>query len=733
MCRQKIRKTLEYILRQRIRPVFLVFGRDLGTIKSNRAALAIVLLLCLLPSLYAWVNIYACWDPYAMTGNLPVALVNNDEGTVMNGEVINVGERVMEELKENRSIGWQFVDPWQANYGLNEGRYYALIEVPRNFSERLASLAGPVPQKPVVTYRVNEKLNAIAAKITNVAKDRLMESLESSFTQTVNEKVMEMIKTDAADYGIDRSQLWVLKNTLAEAGTDIAKAEEHLGQAGGNAAGFQAYLLEAAALSPTLADQIDSLQEVSAAGSALAQKTDSTIQALAGNISKDLQRIGELNRLNQELLDRLAALNGNTLDDNTQALLGQNIILCSSLHILIQGDISSLKVLEKTYDVNALTLLIDSLEYADRLILAQQTALARLQEGKNDLAEEAAAQALNTLSQLSEELNRLAQNLASSYEAQGLPLLQGLGKTMAQSLNNTAGLIGATQAIVPQLDALAAFAAASSGLTAQQSGQMAERLTGLQKDLNTLLTELDRISPEDLGDLEDLVRNHSSEIAAFIASPLEVEQEEIYQGGTFGAGLTPFYTVLAIWVGVLLLCAFLTVHCHDLPDCHLNLKQKHFGKMLLFLVLSLIQSTIITLGDVFLLGVKPVDFGLMLSFSVLCSVTFVVIIFTLVSLFGNIGKAIVVIMMVFQIAGAGGIYPIQTNPRIFGLLHPLWPFTYGIDGFREAIAGPNWAGVQQNIFALVGFILVFLSLAALKKPFHKISEYFEKRFKEAGI
>ena len=190
--------------------------------------------------------------------------------------------------------------------------------------------------------------------------------------------------------------------------------------------------------------------------------------------------------------------------------------------------------------------------------------------------------------------------------------------------------------------------------------------------------------------LEDLIENHPDTIADFIASPLNVEQVEIYKGGTFGAGLTPFYTVLAIWVGALLLCAFLTVHCKDPEGYHLNLKQKHFGKMTLFLFLSLIQSTIITLGDVFLLGVDPENFWLMMLFSVLCSITFVVIVFTLVSLFGNVGKAIVVIMMVFQIAGAGGIYPIQTNPRVFGILHPLSP-TESTASARRSPARPGTA------------------------------------------
>ena len=133
-----------------VRPVFLVWIHDLRAIRNNIAALIIVTGLCLLPSLYAWINIYACWDPYANTGNLPVAIVNQDEGAVIGGKIVNVGDSIVEEMKTNKSMNWDFVDEWQGNYGLNEGKYYAMIEIPENFSERLTSLSTATPQKPVI-------------------------------------------------------------------------------------------------------------------------------------------------------------------------------------------------------------------------------------------------------------------------------------------------------------------------------------------------------------------------------------------------------------------------------------------------------------------------------------------------------------------------------------------------------------------------------------------------------
>lgn len=730
----KIAGWFRHIARDRIKPVFLLFFHDLKTIRNSKATLAIVIGLCILPSLYAWVNIYACWDPYANTGNLPVAIVNNDEGTVMNGEIINVGETVIDELKENKSIGWEFVDDWQGNYGLNEGKYYAMIEIPRNFSERLTSLATTTPQKPVITYRVNEKLNAIASKITSVAKDRLIESIESSFVRTVNEKVMDTLKSESDNMKMDSSRLKELKKSLEQADKDITNAKEQIEKANKDSESLKKHLEDASALSPKITAQINSLQELTAAGASLAQKTQTAVETIAENISDDLNRMQELNRQNQQLIAHLKAINDNTLDENTKEILRQNITMCNSLSILLTTDIADLDDLNDSYDLNSLTLLINSLRYANRLVLAQQDAMQQLVTIKNNsTSKETIAKSLDTISKLSDEIAQTTQTLSSTYTSQGAPLLNSLGDSIVRSLNSASGLIGSTSAIVPQLDALSAFTQASSGIAVQQGNRMIDLLDSVQEDLNKILEKIDDVSSEDIETLEDIIHNNPTVIADFIASPLEVVQTEVYKGGTFGEGLTPFYTVLAIWVGVLLLCAFLTVHCNEMEGYQLNLKQKHFGKMTLFLFLSLIQSTIITIGDVILLGVKPQDFGLMLLFSALCSVTFVVIIFTLVSLFGNVGKAIAVIIMVFQIAGAGGIYPIQTNPRIFGILHPLWPFTYGINGFREAIAGPTWEHVRANIIALIGFILVFLPLSALQNLVHKLTAYFERRFKQAGL
>lgn len=161
--------------------------------------------------------------------------------------------------------------------------------------------------------------------------------------------------------------------------------------------------------------------------------------------------------------------------------------------------------------------------------------------------------------------------------------------------------------------------------------------------------------------------------------------------------------------------------------------QKHFGKLLLFLTVGIVQTIIVLAGDIGILGIKPENTLLFFGMGLLSCIVFTIMIFTLVSLFGNVGKAIAVVIMVFQIAGAGGIYPIQTNPKIFEVLQPLWPFTYAIDGFREAIAGPIWSNAIHDIKMLCLFGLIFFILGVIKKHIYKVTMFMEHKFKESGL
>lgn len=718
-----------------IKSVFLVFTHDLKTITKSISVIIIITGLCLLPSLYAWINIYACWDPYSNTGNLPIAIVNKDQGTVFNGKVVNVGNSVIEQLKTNKSIGWNFVDEWQGNYGLNEGKYYALIELPDNFSARLVTLTTATPQKPAIVYRVNEKLNSIATKIADAAKNKLVNSIKTNFVKTVTEETITTLKSETTSANLKTSQISEVKGVFTQVKSDITKLKNYIGQANTDSKNFQRYLNECTASLPKVNEQIDSLQKILDANKSLTLKTKQTIDSLSSDFNTDIQELNLLNSQNNQLISVLNQINNNGMNQDVIGTMEQCSSICGATDIILKADAQQAEKLYQSYQLGALDLLSDTLTYMDNLVLKEKSALTtQIPILKADTSKSSISAALNTLSGINNEMTKQIQHVSSSIQIDCTPLLNNLANNLTVQFNDAGSVAELGRAMLPQLNALAVFSGASSKLTVSQANQLNTTLTTIQDDLNQLISKLDGITSQNIDKLIDLAQNHPSEISDFISSPIDVKEVEVYNTDIFGVGLTPFYTVLAIWVGALLSCALLAVECEsEINGVKLNLKQRHFGKMLLFLSLSLIQSTIISLGDIFVLGVKPVNFWLMLGVSALTSVTFTVIIFTLVSLFGNVGKAIAVVMMVFQIAGAGGIYPIQTNPKIFGILEPLWPFTYAISCFREAIAGPVWSDVTRNVLVLLLFLVVFLLLAILKKPLHKVNTFFEHIYKQAQI
>ena len=177
--------------------IFKIYKRDLKKIFTNSMAIILAVGIAVLPSLYAWFNIYANWDPYgpASTGNMKVAVVINDEGYEFKGVEINVGDQIKSNLKANDMIDWQFVSKERAVNGIEAGDYYAGIEIPKGFSKSLTSIMTKNFKQPKITYYANEKKNAIATKITDKVVQTIQTEVNESFVTTVINLVNKLLGT----------------------------------------------------------------------------------------------------------------------------------------------------------------------------------------------------------------------------------------------------------------------------------------------------------------------------------------------------------------------------------------------------------------------------------------------------------------------------------------------------------------------------------------------------------
>lgn len=717
-----------------MKTIIKIFIRDLKNIIKNPAAIVVITGLCFIPALYAWVNIIACWNPYVNTGNIPVAVINKDQGAVIEDNEINVGDDIVKELKKNTAIGWRFVDDWQGNYKLNEGEYYALIEIPSNFSKNLTTLVTKTPVKPDIVYKVNEKANAIATKITGVAKDKLTKQIKDNFVKAVNQEAFTILNKLGGELETNKPQILQIKGVIESAQENLDDIINHINTASTNAKGLENYLGTVKNSLPNITNEINSIQNITDASKTLINETKNTFNNGVSNLGNDISKMQSLSGNIESYLNTIKNLKGN----DTQ-LIKDKINYADKLNNILDNilkyNISLLETLNTKSPNNIIGELIGILKNTETLITNEKDQLNKLKELINSNAEfDKINNQVDSAVGVIKEISAGLINLSAKYYSNGIGVLNNFSNTLEGGMDITNSVLENTKVIVPQLNALANYGIASNKLVGEQTKKLADSLETFQGNLTDLKDKTKILTEENLNTIIDLMERNPKIMAEFMASPIGVKEVEVYDAGIFGVGLTPFYTVLGIWVGVLILTSLLTTECYDFENGEkIGIIQGHFGKMLLFLFISLIQTLIVTLGDKYVIGVKPQNMALLLAFAILSSITFTVIIFTLVSLFGNVGKGIVVLIMVFQIAGAGGIYPIQTNPELFKILHPFWPFTYAIDGFREAIAGPLWSNVYRCFKALIFFNVAFLLLTVLKKPFFKVTEVMQSKFKESGM
>ncbi|MCR4944729.1 MAG: YhgE/Pip domain-containing protein [Clostridium sp.] len=713
--------------------VFRILFRDLKNIIKNPAAIIIVVGLFFIPSLYAWVNIKANWNPYTNTENLPVAVVNKDNGAYIDKELVNVGDEVIEALKKNDSIGWKFVGDWQGNYGLNEGKYYALIEIPANFSERLISLTTTMPQKPSIIYRANEKENAIANKITNVAKDKLTEQIKEEIITTINTDVFDKLNVVGDDIYTRKSQILELVNTINGTDSKLKDISSQLLSADKDISLLQNNMNTSKENLSKAENTINSLQTLIQNSNDLTMDTKVQLAILSSNLKQNMITLQNQERIYEEQVNSLKDSASAKVDkDKINDLVNRSKDSINSTNNAIDSEISALEPINNS---SAVSQGIDSLKSLKQSNENRVNALNSINDKVQSGAENTDLQnSLNDLTNINNSFNSILNSINASFYDSIIPMLNVASDNLINVNNKANSVLNSLKVLNPQIRALMNLGIANGDVAKSQLNDINTKLDELRNNLSSIQEKTSDINDETLNDVIDLLGKNPDTMANFLASPLNVDEVEVYDISIFGIGLTPFYTVLGIWVGILLTLALLTTECKDLDiDGETTIMQKHFGKMLLFLIISFVQTFIVTLGDILVLKVTPENVPLFFGVAFLTSFAFTMITYTLVSLFGNVGKAIAVVIMVFQIAGSGGIYPIQTNPKIFGMLQPLWPFTYAIDAFRQSIAGPTWSTTLSDIRALLFFAVFFIVLGSLKRFVYKITEFFDEKFKEAEL
>lgn len=710
--------------------IFKIFKRDLKGLSRNILALAIALGLCLIPSLYAWFNIYSNWDPYANTASVKIAIVSEDEGYSQSDDsTINMGEQIVEQLHSNDKLGWRFPETKQeAMDKLYAGKYYAVIIVGEDFSRSLYDFLDNGLNPPTVTYYENSKKNAVASKITDTGKSTLQNTINSEFIDVCVKTIMQGLNE------IAENDPEIIEKTIADlksVSDNINSYDTMIDMFIKSNSNLSESLSSLEAILPEIQDVLSESTDVAdIANSTLDNVTDD----IMNKIDAELKAMNDLSDSAMQSLDNAIKL---SITD-----VGQAGVELNNANEKLKELIDQNKALEDTIDS------LGNIQGVDPAVIqALKSALSSVNAMENIT--------YNLVKQCADTLTNSPETLQSRYEVVKSVLDQCRAELLkSQAIIQTTAKTNVSLLKTSVKNAVTSLAASisSAGNSINGISQMLLGVSDITVNINTTLestkTLLDSLSNRlsvisgSVGDISnsstyklimDFINSDADSIASFLSVPVQVEEIYVYMQTNYGTSVTPFYTTLALWVGGIVLVALMKVKV-DYDDDEFKdatEHQKYFGRALLFLAMGQLQALVVVLGDLYILKIDCTHPFMLWLAAAIASFVFTLFIYTLVLTFGDLGKAIAVVMIVLQIAGSGGTYPIELLPEFFQNVYLYFPFPYAINAMREAISGLYQCDYAVFLVKLCVYAVISLILGlGIRKSLLEVREFFERRMKE---
>lgn len=721
-----------------MKTVLHIFTRDLIRILKNPIAIIVTIGVCIIPSLYAWFNIAANWDPYKNTQTMPVAVVSEDIGAEVGDQgYLNAGSMVIDKLKDNTQLQWTFVSSKEeALEGVSAGTYYAAIILPKDFTSDLASVLSGNLKKAPVQYYVNEKINPVAPKVTDTGAKTITTQINETFVSKVSEVVSEKFiglastVSSQTDTAADR-----VTAGLHDTSDDFKKIS-------GTIEASQSTLKDARATLAQAQKTLDTLIES-------ADKASGTLSDITSQLPKIKQDANTLSaKLFSSLIEGGTSISG--ISSHADAAVGQITGSVGSAMGTVDGTVASVQSLISTNRqlVDDLKTIRDSLPAAhqsslntlidelDASVSQEEALLARLQTASGDIHA-----SNDSLSHLSSTMNttvntnidaihQTVQTLSTTSIPEFNGSIDSFGDatyTLNATLSATKPALQQIKGTLNQLDHVLSQAQDATLRTEDSLSTTAKTLDTLSSDMNVIKNS------QLMEQLQEVVNLNPKDIASFMSSPVKIEDDIVYPVANYGSSVTPFYTNLALWVGGIVLIAI-----YKLEVDHENIGsfapwQGYFGRWLLMMLLAILQATICCVGDL-LLKIQCVSPAAFILAGIVEAIVYVTLIYSLSIAFKHIGKALCVLLVILQIPGAAGLYPIEMMPGFFQAIHPWLPFTYGIAAMREAIGGFYGNFYLENLVKVSLFIIpAFVVGVVLRRHLLNINYLFDRRLAATGL
>ena len=747
---------------------FAFVKRDAEHVFANVISLVVCVGMVVVPSFYAWFNIAGSWDPYGNTGNLKVAVANSDAGYT--GELIpmslNMGERMTSSLVESTSIGYTMTSEDEAIEGVQSGKYYAAIVFPEDFTTDMMSVLSSSATKPKVLFYQNEKANAIAQIVTNKASTAVQQDIDESFASSVT-SVGAGVLEDLTNY-LDDDQLAEFTGKLNSAVTD---AQKGLQETASTTRSFASILDSASSLLGNgTGGASDSVKATAEVGDGL-RETAGDVRSLSSAVDGATGSVNKALASSSASMDKVKASIDDAFSDAGDAAGASQAALESAAGTVdtqvaeldkLLDALGQTDTLTKTWyeswdngadpgftgqigvsrdDVYSAYVTVDGLNSSVRLLrasLADLSAGLRKTAGDVGTASGAAADSKQQLDDLVDKAKSGITSVQGDFEGD---LRQSLGDLASKidSAASDADAIGSS--ISSTLDAVNGTAASASkdlDDTKTSVSSAADSLDEAATKLGDLTSALDgALATGDMGTIRAILSGGSTALADFIAEPVSIDRDAIYPIENNGSAMAPFYTTLAIWIGGVVIAAL--VKCKPSEDALRETGAKpchaYLGRMVFFVLIGFAQTLLILLGDLFFLGIQCEHPVLFVLAGMMASFVFVNIIYALTASFGDVGKAIAVVLMVIQVAGSGGTFPVQMLPQgFFQAAYPWLPFVHSENAMRAAMFGVYNGDFWGELAMLAAYLVPALLLGLLlRKPVVRLNDWIEEKIESTKL
>ncbi|MEI3612549.1 YhgE/Pip domain-containing protein [Pseudogracilibacillus sp. SO30301A] len=694
-----------------------VYKLDIKNITTNWVVAIIIGGLIILPSLYAWLNIKASWDPYAQTNQIPIGVVNEDKGALIRDQEVHVGDTLVDTLRKNYDFNWQFVDREKAMDEVQYGNYFAVIIVPENFSETLGTVIRTEPEKAQIEYYVNEKINAIAPKITEKGASVIVEQISSEFIATVNGIIFDMFNQIGIELEADLPDLKQFERYIFTLEEELPEVHNLLTSTSQDADEAEKILTKATNMIPKAKSMTASGLEETDKALELLNKAKNRLNEIGPKIEEDLKKTqATLNQV-KELITGFQEIDikqkretaGNEIKDHIN----------NSLATMQEVEQALSVVQESSTEENPQ--IANALEKITALKTSLQSTQAEI-DGFGQLVTESEEKMNEVTGRITELGTVTSTNLDEFIQIYNEEIKQAVHDKLEEgrtTITQAKNMLTEMQSTIPKVEKLLADTSTHLGEGKGMLKSVLGEFPYINDKVKEVANRIRKLQAEaDVYDIIQLLRNNPEAERGFFSEPVVLNKNELFPVQNYGTGMTPFYTVLSIWVGALLLISLLST---DIPHAEqIKPQEMYVGRMFTFITIGLLQTAIVTFGDIFFIGVGVSSKLWFILFGLFISIIFMLFVYTVVSIFGDVGKAIAIVLLVLQIAGSGGTYPVVLLPEFFQSINPFLPFTYAVDLMREAVGGIIWQRVFRDILFLFIFGVMFvLAGLFLKGPINK--------------